>query len=194
MARRRLQPNDAGNVGVGTDSPAVLLHVAGQQLVVADSSGNAFEVRQVGTGNALVVEDSANPDSSPFVIDASGNVGIGKASPSGKLDVDGTVLATGLGGGLLASGNPAMDGVASAGTSAVPARSDHVHPTDTTRAPLASPAFTGVPTAPTAAAGTKTTQVATTAFVDTAVWRQIDAGTPASLYGGTTAIDLGGVT
>lgn len=36
-------------------------------------------------------------------------------------------------------------------------------------APLASPAFTGLPTAPTAAAGTKTTQIATTAFVSAAV-------------------------
>ena len=35
-------------------------------------------------------------------------------------------------------------------------------------APLASPALTGTPTAPTAAAGTNTTQVATTAFVQTA--------------------------
>jgi hypothetical protein len=34
-----------------------------------------------------------------------------------------------------------------------------------TYAPLASPAFTGVPTAPTAAANTNTTQIATTAFV-----------------------------
>jgi hypothetical protein len=34
-----------------------------------------------------------------------------------------------------------------------------------TKAPLASPALTGVPTAPTAAAGTNTTQLATTAFV-----------------------------
>lgn len=33
------------------------------------------------------------------------------------------------------------------------------------KAPLASPALTGTPTAPTAAAGTSTTQVATTAFV-----------------------------
>lgn len=40
----------------------------------------------------------------------------------------------------------------------------------TSLAPLASPAFTGVPTAPTAAAGTNTTQLATTAFVQ--------AGTP----------------
>ncbi|WP_276359815.1 hypothetical protein, partial [Daejeonella sp. H1SJ63] len=37
------------------------------------------------------------------------------------------------------------------------------------KAPLASPALTGVPTAPTATNGTNTTQVATTAFVTTAV-------------------------
>ena len=37
------------------------------------------------------------------------------------------------------------------------------------KAPLASPTFTGTPKAPTAAAGTNTTQIATTAFVNTAV-------------------------
>ncbi len=37
------------------------------------------------------------------------------------------------------------------------------------KAPLASPALTGTPTAPTAAAGTNTTQVATTAFVHAAI-------------------------
>ena len=37
------------------------------------------------------------------------------------------------------------------------------------KAPLASPAFTGTPTAPTAATGTNTTQVATTAFVKDAM-------------------------
>ena len=38
-----------------------------------------------------------------------------------------------------------------------------------TKADLASPTFTGTPKAPTAAAGTNTTQLATTAFVDTAL-------------------------
>ena len=38
-----------------------------------------------------------------------------------------------------------------------------------TRAPLTSPVFTGTPTAPTATAGTNTTQIATTAFVQNAV-------------------------
>ena len=37
------------------------------------------------------------------------------------------------------------------------------------KAPLASPTFTGTPKAPTAAAGTNTTQIATTAFVKTAI-------------------------
>lgn len=37
------------------------------------------------------------------------------------------------------------------------------------KAPLASPAFTGTPTAPTASAGTDTTQIATTAFVQDAL-------------------------
>lgn len=38
-----------------------------------------------------------------------------------------------------------------------------------TKADLASPALTGTPTAPTASAGTDTTQIATTAFVDDAL-------------------------
>jgi len=40
---------------------------------------------------------------------------------------------------------------------------------DTTYAPLASPALTGTPTAPTASAGTNTTQIATTQFVQSAI-------------------------
>lgn len=43
------------------------------------------------------------------------------------------------------------------------------------KAPLASPAFTGTPTAPTAEAGTSTTQIATTAFVADAVSTAVGA-------------------
>lgn len=64
---------------------------------------------------------------------------------------------------------PLMDGTAAVGTETTFARGDHRHPTDTSRAPLASPTFTGTPAAPTASAGTNTTQIATTAFVATAV-------------------------
>ena len=48
------------------------------------------------------------------------------------------------------------------------------------KANIASPALTGTPTAPTAAAGTNTTQVATTAFVGTAVSALV-ASAPAAL-------------
>lgn len=65
--------------------------------------------------------------------------------------------------------SPKMDGTATVGTELAFARGDHIHPTDTSRAPLASPAFTGTPTAPTATTGTNSTQVATTAFVNAAV-------------------------
>jgi hypothetical protein len=65
---------------------------------------------------------------------------------------------------------PAMDGTAAAGSATTFAHSDHIHPTDTTRAPIASPAFTGVPTtASTPAPGDSTTKLATTAFVGAAL-------------------------
>lgn len=64
---------------------------------------------------------------------------------------------------------PAMNGTAAVGSEETFARGDHVHPKDTSKADLASPTFTGTPKAPTASAGTNTTQIATTAFVTSAV-------------------------
>ena len=61
--------------------------------------------------------------------------------------------------------NPTMNGVASAGSSSNFSRGDHVHPTDTSRAPLASPEFTGIPTAPTPITGAEDTQIATVKYV-----------------------------
>lgn len=56
---------------------------------------------------------------------------------------------------------------------------------DTNKAPLASPTFTGTPTAPTASSGTNTTQIATTAYVQGAVTEAkiliVDCGTISSL-------------
>jgi hypothetical protein len=69
---------------------------------------------------------------------------------------------------VASSTTPIMDGTAAVGTGTTWARADHVHPTDTSRAPLASPTFTGTPAAPTAPPATNTTQLATTAFVATA--------------------------
>lgn len=66
--------------------------------------------------------------------------------------------------------NPLMDGTATPGTSLLYAREGHVHPTDTSRAPLASPAFTGTPTSTTNANPLDASaQVATDAFVNAAI-------------------------
>lgn len=83
-----------------------------------------------------------------------------------------------------------MNGVAALGVRSTVVRGDHVHPTDTTRAPLASPTFTGVPavTGAPPPTGTSTTQIATTAFVTTAL--AASAGVPAgtvSWFAGSTA-------
>ncbi len=67
--------------------------------------------------------------------------------------------------GMLSSANPVMDGTAAAGTSTRLARADHRHPVDSSRAPLASPAFTGTPTAPTPLVADDSTRLATTAWV-----------------------------
>lgn len=74
--------------------------------------------------------------------------------------------AIALVGGLTPSNSvPLMNGTAGAGVAVQASRSDHIHPVDTSRAPLASPAFTGNPTAPTPTPGDNDTSIATTAFV-----------------------------
>lgn len=67
--------------------------------------------------------------------------------------------------GQAGTGSPVMNGTATVGTSFLYSREDHRHPSDTSKANVTSPAFTGAPTAPTAAVSTNTTQLATTAFV-----------------------------
>ena len=43
-------------------------------VISVNSSTDALRITQTGTGNALVVEDSTNPDSTPFVVDKDGIV------------------------------------------------------------------------------------------------------------------------
>jgi len=53
--------------------------ITGTGIINANSTTDALRITQVGTGNALLVEDSANPDATPTVIEASGRIYIGAA-------------------------------------------------------------------------------------------------------------------
>src|SRR6185312_13691930 len=77
--------------------------------------------------------------------------------------------AAGGGATIDTTDNPLMDGTAAPGAVGKASDAGHVHPTDTTRAPLASPALTGTPTAPTQTPGNNSTRLATTAYTDAAV-------------------------
>jgi len=70
-----------------TDIISKVTRYAKKIIVTDNSSTDAVRITQTGTGNALVVEDSANPDATPFVVNAFGSVGIGTTSPSHKLHV-----------------------------------------------------------------------------------------------------------
>lgn len=59
-----------------------------------------------------------------------------------------TDTITAIGAAIPSDATPLMDGVAAAGTHNFVSRDDHVHPVDTSRAPIASPSFTGTVTAP----------------------------------------------
>jgi hypothetical protein len=50
---------------------------AASLTINSSSSSDALRITQTGAGNALVVEDSTNPDSTPFVVKADGSVIVG---------------------------------------------------------------------------------------------------------------------
>jgi hypothetical protein len=129
--------------------------IADGTIVNADINASA----QVAYGKLNLTNSITNAD-----INASAAIDWSKIAPSA------TVSTTELG---------YLDGV----TSAIQTQLDSKLATSTaasTYAPLASPALTGVPTAPTAAANTNTTQIATTAYVQTEI-NDLIAAAPGAL-------------
>ena len=59
-----------------TDDSITLSGVVTAGVVIEGTNNSlpALRVTQTGTGNALVVDDAANPDTTPFIIDTNGNV------------------------------------------------------------------------------------------------------------------------
>jgi hypothetical protein len=84
-------------------SPAL----SGNVTIDTNSSLPALKITQTGFGVALRVQDEADPDSTPTVIDNAGQLGIGTASPSQKVDISGGNLAfTSTAGTLYATVTP----------------------------------------------------------------------------------------
>ena len=74
----------------GTQIDSTVLKTSGGQAITYSGSADALKITHTGgSGNSFVVEDSTSPDSTPFIIDGSGNVGIGFSTPAYKLDVRG---------------------------------------------------------------------------------------------------------
>jgi len=117
------------NIKVGITSYSenlTSLEVIGGSIFTGESSSELVRISQTGTGPAFVVEDSSNPDSTPFVITSDGRVAIG-LGPSGvgttyKLEIDGNGnggdvrFVSGGQGDLIFSHSNLVSNIRSAGT------------------------------------------------------------------------------
>jgi hypothetical protein len=113
-------------------SPAL----SGNVVIDTNSSNPALKITQTGFGLALRVQDEADPDSTPTVIDNAGQLGVGTASPSQKVDISGGNLAfTSTAGTLYATVTPgaSLTDVAANGARALTLStngSERIHITD----------------------------------------------------------------
>jgi hypothetical protein len=76
---------------IGGIASVTSLNVSNIGIFSGSTSDDLVRITQTGTGNALKVEDSANPDSTSFIIDSTGQVGIKTNQPYYDLDVRGTL-------------------------------------------------------------------------------------------------------
>lgn len=90
-----------GTTGKIIQNSAVTIGDDGATVIAVNSSSDGLRITQTGAGNALLVEDSANPDATPMVIDASGRVVVGDTqirtgvySTISSLSVIGTTLGS----------------------------------------------------------------------------------------------------
>ena len=84
------------NISAPTSALSPVL--SGNVTIDSNSPGPALKITQTGTGPVLRVQDSVDPDVTPFIIDADGLVGLGTQSPATALDVNNGVIQLSSGG------------------------------------------------------------------------------------------------
>jgi microcystin-dependent protein len=96
---------DANNTEIWTvdnvvaPSTSVSPVLAGNVTISTDNSGTALTITQTGSGAALKVQDSTDPDVTPFIITTTGAVGIGTATPANAIDIaDGSIQLSSIAG------------------------------------------------------------------------------------------------
>ena len=185
----------AGKVGVGTASAGADLDVNGQAILVRGAGSSGGEMRfganpAAGSNYVGFRGPSANPASNviwqlPAADGGSGQVlsTNGAGVLSWNTPSAGTITSVTASAPVVSSGGSTpVISMAAANTSANGYLTSTDWNTFNNKAPTASPIFTGVPLAPTAAANTNTQQLATTAFVVG------QAGTANPVVNGTAAV------
>lgn len=79
----------SGSVWTNSNQLTGSYALTGSLTITGSTSSDLVRITQTGTGNVFVVEDSTNPDSTPFLIDNVGNTMIGTTSSYGLLTVKG---------------------------------------------------------------------------------------------------------
>ena len=72
---------------ISAPTAAVSPVLSGNVTISSDTPSPALQITQTGTGPALKVQDSSDPDVTPFIVDSTGQVGIGTATPSSALEI-----------------------------------------------------------------------------------------------------------
>jgi len=80
---------------ISAPTAAVSPVLSGNVTIDSNTSSPALKITQTGTGPVLRVQDSADPDVTPFIVDNSGNVGIGTATPASALEIASPGVFTG---------------------------------------------------------------------------------------------------